>query len=720
MASTDEGPTQFSELCQPELRLGSNPVESLGLNQAHQHFIPSRHRPLSATSLTASTGLQPTGRALPAIIPKGLLPDDHWQHACFHTCHPLAQLPDLPDSLLNAVWKLQSLGGGVVEWRAKQLLRVRALAEALRPAQVQWQQSLHPQVRKTIGSWHMPLMHILAKEAGSADLFFNLDYTVGARCVGRAQHSFVMPLKVTQPRLTVQGLLDQAPARNQQLLAAIRSSGDVELDKASLNKTQKEIESGAMSGPWPASHLPPCIAVVSRRFPIWEHYGAQAQKKCRNIDEMSESMLNATVEDYETYSPKGIEHILALVRLLRHSFGASIELAGFTADFKAAYRQIALCPSQYKFQGVAWWDCARQEVMVGLLTALAFGSRRAPANWGRLVLRLVDIARFHLNLLVLDYVDDVNGVEPAFSAESARKAWIELIDLLGLKLDLDKTSRVAAPEFDSLGVHFTLNDPQGVVEILPSRAASLQADIRLILEADSLCPGQAARLRGKLGFAVVAAFGRFGRAQMSAIKRRQYAPPSKDFKLTKVLRAQLRWWLQRLSCLPPRSIPRHPATKFLVAYSDGEGSGQIAVCLTHIDRAHTEFCCTAVPHNVLNRWKGSQHIHRIEALGPAICFLTWPRSVSGQLLLFFIDNQSAQGSMIGGWSNETVLNDITALSWALAADLHCFVFFEYVESAANIIDGASRAFSPSDLEPYRQRGWSETKAVTPWHLLPCD
>ena len=417
---------------------------------------------------------------------------------------------------------------------------------------------------------------------------------------------------------------------------------------------------------------------------------------------------------------RSLVFILALVRLLRHSFGASIELAGFTADFKAAYRQIALCPSQYKFQGVAWWDCARQEVMVGLLTALAFGSRRAPANWGRLVLRLVDIARFHLNLLVLDYVDDVNGVEPAFSAESARKAWIELIDLLGLKLDLDKTSRVAAPEFDSLGVHFTLNDPQGVVEILPSRAASLQADIRLLLEADSLCPGQAARLRGKLGFAVVAAFGRFGRAQMSAIKRRQYAPPSKDFKLTKVLRAQLRWWLQRLSCLPPRSIPRHPATKFLVAYSDGEGSGQIAVCLTHIDRAHTEFCCTAVPHNVLNRWKGSQHIHRIEALGPAICFLTWPRSVSGQLLLFFIDNQSAQGSMIGGWSNETVLNDITALSWALAADLHCFVFFEYVESAANIIDGASRAFSPSDLEPYRQRGWSETKAVTPWHLLPCD
>ena len=49
------------------------------------------------------------------------------------------------------------------------------------------------------------------------------------------------------------------------------------------------------------------------------------------------------------------------------------------------------------------------------------------------------------------------------------------------------------------------------------------------LEADSLCPGQAARLRGKLGFAVVAAFGRFGRAQMSAIKRRHICAPFKRF-----------------------------------------------------------------------------------------------------------------------------------------------------------------------------------------------
>ena len=86
-------------------------------------------------------------------------------------------------------------------------------------------------------------------------------------------------------------------------------------------------------------------------------------------------------------------------------------------------------------------------------------------------------------------------------------------------------------------------------------------------------------------------------------------------------------------------------------------------------------------------------------------------------MLFFIDNQSALGSMVGGWSDESVLNDITALTWALAADLQCFIFFEYVPSASNIIDKASRAVSDSDLEIYRQRGWVQTRAHTPWHLL---
>ena len=94
-----------------------------------------------------------------------------------------------------------------------------------------------------------------------------------------------------------------------------------------------------------------------------------------------------------------------------------------------------------------------------------------------------------------------------------------------------------------------------LVWLTEASVASLRADIQAILEANLLYPGQAARLRGRLGFAVVEAFGR---AQLSALKRRQYASGLKDFSLTPVLPAQLRWWSTRLSCLPPSQHPSLP------------------------------------------------------------------------------------------------------------------------------------------------------------------
>lgn len=282
--------------------------------------------------------------------------------------------------------------------------------------------------------------------------------------------------------------------------------------------------------------------------------------------------------------------------------------------------------------------------------------------------------------LLVDYVDDINSVEPAFSAQSGLACWRFLVGACGLVLDPRKTSTCATPSFDSLGVTFHLQSTAGLLEILRRRAEGLAIDLQAILRSDCLTPGQAARLRGRLGFAVVAAFGRFGRAQMSAIKRRQFGHPASltpAHRLTPQLVACLHWWVERLHSLPPRSLPPSPSQHFYVAYSDGEGTGQVAVSLTLLDR-QTEFCCARVPQSVFARW-GGDDIQRIEACGPAICLLTWPSHLQGSLLLFFIDNKSALGSLVGGWSNEQVVNDLTALTWRLAAEARVFVHFEWVE-----------------------------------------
>ena len=379
--SEENGALPFSESCQevsgctkpvhefppaPSLRLGPCPEMFLGLVGDASSFCPSRGRSLRATSLTASTGLQPTGRALPPLLPSSLPPDEHWRRACFETRHPLAQLPPLPAPLMEAAARLQRMGSSVVAWRRAQMARIRHLAGTLAGLQEKWRQSLHPQVRRIIGSWHLPLMHVLAKEAGSEDKFFCLDYSGGVPCAGRAAHSFVLPLKATKPAWTIQELLLQAPARNAELLAAVRSSGDPELDKASLLKTQQELDAGLMLGPWEATALPDWVAVVSRRFPIWEHHGAQAQKKCRNIDEMSESGLNSTVEDFETYIPHGIEHILALVRYSRICFLSILSFWGTLQTLRLPTDRLLLLLISSSCRALrggtatrikSWWAC---------------------------------------------------------------------------------------------------------------------------------------------------------------------------------------------------------------------------------------------------------------------------------------------------------------------------------------------------------------------------
>ena len=707
-------PTGYPFPAAPRLRLGPEPACFLGMqHQENDVFEPSRRRRVQAINITTTSGLQPTGNAMAPLLPRGLEPEVHWEKAN-QLLHPMAQLPALPAGLLRAAHKLALVGPTVVEYRAATLQRIEALGQKLLPLQAKWKASLHPQLAKIVGHWNMPLILTLGREAGIPDRFFGLDVSRGLQQLGRPGHSFNMPLRRRAPRCSKEELLEHAPRANARIISSVGPSGDPELDEYSFMQTQKEIESGTMLGPWPASSPPASIKVVSRRFAHWEHHGLSGKRKCRNLDEFSESGVNDTVDDYETYVPKGIETILALVVLLQRVFG-NIPLEGWTSDFKSAYRQVPADPREYEFLGIAFWDPHARAVFLGILTALAFGARRAPANWGRVVLYIVNIAWYHLYVLVLDYVDDCNSVEPAFSAESGRQAWIRLCNALGVTLDIGKTSPHAATSFSSLGVMFTLASPAGVIDILPRRLVALQDEIEEILRGGVLLPGRASRLRARLGFTVIALFGRFGRAQLSPFKRRQYQSRG-GYALTPVLVCTLRWWQQQLASLPRRGVPPVPSTKHVLAYSDGEGTHQVAVCVSGLGGPH-KLTHSRVPSDIVTQWAGRQNIHRTEATGPLLGLDTFPDMFSGQLVLFFIDNQSALGSMKGGWSSDAHMNLITACTWARIAELRCFVWFEYVDSHANIIDRASRVQSKDDLQWYLDRGWEICKPHTPWHRL---
>ena len=95
--------------------------------------------------------------------------------------------------------------------------------------------------------------------------------------------------------------------------------------------------------------------------------------------------------------------------------------------------------------------------------------------------------------------------------------------------------------------------------------------IRDVLESGSLTPALAGKSWGRLGFSCTQMFGRFGRAKLRPFSRRQHE--HRQFWLNHQLTSALKWWLQILSCSPPRLVPTDLSTRHrIVSYCDGEGS----------------------------------------------------------------------------------------------------------------------------------------------------
>ena len=71
-----------------------------------------------------------------------------------------------------------------------------------------------------------------------------------------------------------------------------------------------------------------------------------------------------------------------------------------------------------------------------------------------------------------------------------------------------------------LGIEYDL--VRKVLEITEGRKQELKEEIEQILRTKRLSPGQAAKLKGKLMFAVSQLWGKLGRAYLLALSERQY------------------------------------------------------------------------------------------------------------------------------------------------------------------------------------------------------
>ena len=111
------------------------------------------------------------------------------------------------------------------------------------------------------------------------------------------------------------------------------------------------------------------------------------------------------------------------------------------------------------------------------------------------------------------------------------------------------------------------------LQLADGRRDALVKYISVYLAEHRLTGAEASSLYGRLGFVLNSVQGKFGRAFMRPIKRRQRELRSN---MNRQLEACLQWWRRFLMKHVSRSVPVSLVDKkVVVSYSDGEGSGGV-------------------------------------------------------------------------------------------------------------------------------------------------
>jgi hypothetical protein len=322
------------------------------------------------------------------------------------------------------------------------------------------------------------------------------------------------------------------------------------------------------------------------------------------------------------------------------------------------------------------------------------------------------------------------GIEPTKSIQSTHKTTEEVTNMIGILAQNDRAQgppeitvsnkdgsrqKIKNPNMkdkaswkdpELLGVLFDLDRRE--VRIKPGRRADLKNEIQSILDDQSLSPGHAAKLKGRLFFLTASLFGRVGRAFMRPISERQYetqtsARRARDspHALNDAIIDALRSWLMILDRGQPRPIrDLRPGPADAVVFTDGSGPEQgetgavpykIGAVLFAPWRESPVAFSLIVPEDLIKRWLPRKNqIALVEAFAVVMAISHFGAELTGKRLIALVDSECALDALIKGQSKFEDVLGLLKVFWDLIAAHSIDVYLDRVSTDANPSDGMSR------------------------------
>ena len=204
--------------------------------------------------------------------------------------------------------------------------------------------------------------------------------------------------KVFRPSdITEEFLRGNATQNRKAIFHATRSSGDAEIDEVVYSKTLEEVSTGWLVGPLEFDTLPK-EAIVSMRF------GLRQPNKIRLIDNFSGSMVNATVQSFESPKPHTTDVVASVLLSLLDC--KNKQFLGRAYNLKSAYRQLGVHEDSLWASCISVFNPRANRPEIFQLLAVPFGASRAVFSFLRIAHSVWWLGCKALNLMWSNFYDD--------------------------------------------------------------------------------------------------------------------------------------------------------------------------------------------------------------------------------------------------------------------------------------------------------------------------
>ena len=635
------------------------------------------------------------------LIPLGLPPELHWEFSKVLR-NPLEEYACISDDMDFALRTLVSQGSNISRWRKLQMDKLRRAAVRLKQLEAVTN-TLRSKSSRLVAS-HIKVHHLdpMRYSVNWPDGRVGEDFLAGFAIVDHLSPFGIFREKHRSVVTSKECLLASADEWNTKLSKARPprpEEAKVAYDKTVTEQRRKhmgpfrtkvEMDNKWGKGMWRAL----------KRFALWQiNHGAW-----RVIDNGNTSETNDAFGSDETIHTTNNAVSFAVLQRLRQLVGVPL-MGEFgvllsSKDMKGAYRQMPVLEAHSQFSIICVYVPSLGQWMFCELWGLAFGLASAVIQFNRFPTLLCALARRWLALPLVAFFDDFKLTELVCGKQSGWSFLAALIKFLGPTFDPEKDS-LPSTMIKFLGnVEDLQLLPEDKAYMYPSdaRRQRVKAALQLVLSSEHLPSGTASSVLGQLVSMSGAYEGRVGRGQLHFLRQRT---SSVEVVLSEELKSEINFQLHLVDICPKRCVRLVPSeqSRFVVYTDASYGSVKDKsrsvlrlgwVVLDQLSGQAQGWTCD-VPTTVMDLLpEQDTYIAYGEAFAPLLCLLQCAEVFKDSSVLMFIDNMGVLCSLVLGHSRAVDLSLPVYATILHVAQIRAKVWFEYVDSCANVADGPSR------------------------------